>query len=78
MVRCIGCAAPGAVWVAGGAELVLEPRLPELLPEPGFAMARAGASARVTATAIAAILLVERRMDMGMTSRGKAGKSPAR
>jgi hypothetical protein len=77
MERWIGCAAEGAVCVAGGAEKVLEPRLPMLLPEPGLAMARVGASARETATAIAAIL-VERRVDMGVTSQGKAGKPPAR
>jgi hypothetical protein len=38
-VRCIGCAAVGAVLVAGGAEKVFEPREPELPPRPARASA---------------------------------------
>jgi hypothetical protein len=38
-VRCIGCAALGAVLVVGGAENVREPREPELEPPPTRASA---------------------------------------
>jgi hypothetical protein len=54
--RCIGCAAVGAVLVAGGAEYVCEPREPELPPRPTRAsaideIAIAAGSASVMTTA---------------------------
>src|SRR5438309_1365466 len=60
VLRCIGCAMPGAVRVEGGAEKVMLPRLPiELLP-PARANARPGASARDTAATPARRRLVRR------------------
>jgi hypothetical protein len=57
MVRCIGCAADGAVDVLGGAVKVLVPRDPELPPPPMRAsaddMAIITGNANDRATAIA-------------------------
>ena len=44
-LRCIGCAEYGAVLVAGGADQVRLPRLPQELPPPARASAIAGESA---------------------------------
>ena len=51
-VRFIGCAAPGAVVVLGGAEKVRDPREPELPPPPTRASAAAIVIASGTATDI--------------------------
>jgi hypothetical protein len=53
MVRCIGDAKPGAVFVDGGAENVMLPRLPMELPPPSLASAMAGASNRAVAATAA-------------------------
>jgi len=50
---CIGCAVPGAVFVEGGAEYVLLPRLPEEVLPPTRASARPGARASVSAAVAA-------------------------
>src|SRR5262245_44047233 len=57
-VRCIGAAALGAVWVAGGAEKVRVPRLPPEDPPPARACASAAMSKHAT---IAAIAITKRR-----------------
>src|SRR5690242_13459595 len=56
MLRCIGCAEYGAVRVAGGAEYVMPPRLPNEPPSPARASARPGdkASAKAAEPAIRA------------------------
>jgi hypothetical protein len=57
-VRCIGAAAFGAVFVAGGAEKVRMPRLPPEKPPP--ARACASAVMRANTVAIAAIATIKR------------------
>jgi hypothetical protein len=51
MVRCIGCAAFGAVRVIGGGANVREPRDPELKPRPPRASALDTVTTNGTATA---------------------------
>jgi len=52
ILRCIGEAMPGAVFVDGGAEKVMLPRLPMELPPPSLASTMEGASNKAaTATA---------------------------
>jgi hypothetical protein len=60
-VRCIGCAVVGAVCVDGGAEAVLDPRLPEEEPPPARASATPGARA-IARAAVAARKKPVRRM----------------
>jgi hypothetical protein len=65
-VLCIGETKPGAVFVDGGAEKVMLPRLPMDPPLPSRASATAGASARKT-TATAARRREPRR-DIGFVT----------
>ncbi len=50
IVRSMGAAWRGAVFVVGGGEKVREPRLPELIPPPILASASAGARASAAAS----------------------------
>jgi hypothetical protein len=79
MVRCIGCAALGAVDVLGGAEKVRVPRDPELLPPPMRASADDTASINGSATdktiAIARLKLRVACENLIMFPRSPAGGS---
>src|SRR5579863_81426 len=53
MLRCMGAAEPGAVFVEGGADHVMPPRLPKELPPPRRASASPGARAKASTAQMA-------------------------